>query len=60
MSMVHNMTIKDICIKYSITQTDLSRRYGIPLRSVQHWYAGTRQPPEYLLIMLDTLLSHDL
>lgn len=54
------MTIKDICIKYGITQTDLSRRYGIPLRSVQHWYAGTRQPPEYLLIMLDTLLSHDL
>ena len=54
------MTIKDICIKYGITQTELSRRYNIPLRSIQNWHAGTRQPPEYLVKMIDTLLSNNL
>lgn len=54
------MTIKDICTKYAISQTELSRRYNIPLRSIQNWHAGTRQPPEYLVKMIDTLLSNNL
>lgn len=50
-------TIKQLCEEYSITQTELARRYGIPLRSVQDWHAGRRTPPPYVVKMLDELLG---
>lgn len=51
------MTIKELCETYGITQTELHRRYGIPLRTVQDWYAGRRKPPEYVVNMLAELLK---
>lgn len=53
------MTIKEICEKYGIGQTALARRFNIPLRTVQHWYAESRTPPEYLPQMIIELLEHD-
>ena len=50
------MTINDICSRYSLTQTALAKRFDIPLRTVQDWYRGMRQPPEYVLRMIDKLL----
>ena len=49
-------TIKDICTEYGLGQTDLARRFGIPIRTVQNWYAGVRIPPEYVVSMMDELL----
>ena len=53
------MTIRELCEKYNISQTQLSRRFGMPLRTVQHWYLGERKPPEYLPRMIEELLIHD-
>ena len=54
------MTIKDLCLKHSISQSALARRYGIPLRTVQNWCGGINTPPEYLVKMIDILLSNGL
>lgn len=54
------MTIKDICLKHRISQSELSRRYGIPLRTVQDWHSGIRTPPPYVVKMIDTLLTNNL
>ena len=54
------MTIKDICIKYGISQTFLSQRFGIPLRTVQDWHGERRTPPEYVIRMIVELLERDL
>lgn len=53
------MTIKEICEKYQIGQSDLARRFGIPLRTVQGWYLGERKPPEYVARMIEELLQSD-
>ena len=49
-------TIKDLCEFYETTQTELSRRFEIPLRTVQDWHAGRRTPPDYVALMLEELL----
>lgn len=51
------MTIREICEKYSLSQTALARRFEIPLRTVQDWYAGKRVPPEYVTKMIIRLIE---
>lgn len=50
-------TIRELCETYGISQTELSRKYDIPLRTVQDWHAGRRTPPSYVVNMLTKLLS---
>ena len=50
-------TVKDICKKYNLTQTALAKRFGIPLRTVQDWHGDRRTPPDYLITMMDEILS---
>ena len=52
-------TIKEICDAYGITQTELSRKYDIPLRTVQDWHAGRRTPPAYVVNMIEKLLAKE-
>jgi hypothetical protein len=52
-------TIKQLCEEYGIGQMELSRMYDIPWRTVQDWYAGRRNPPPYVVRMLDELLRAD-
>ena len=52
-------TLKDICNTYGLTQQALSDRFGIPLRSIENWAGGRRQPPEYLLDMMVEILSKE-
>lgn len=53
------MTIKDICIKYNLKQTELADRFGIPLRTVQDWHGERRTPPEYVVKMMLEILERD-
>jgi DNA-binding transcriptional regulator YiaG len=50
-------TIKQICKIYDIGQTELARKFGIPLRTVQDWHAGRRNPPGYVVAMMVELLE---
>jgi DNA-binding transcriptional regulator YiaG len=54
------MSIKDICIKYGMSQTALAKRFGIPLRTVQDWHSERRTPPEYVVNMMVEILERDL
>lgn len=51
-----DMTIKEICEKYDLTQASLSKRFGVPYRTVQDWYAEKRTPPDYVVRMMEELL----
>lgn len=53
------MTIKDLCTEYNITQTELSKWFGIPLRTVQDWYSGRRVPPDYVVNMIIRIIEMD-
>lgn len=54
------MTIKDICDRYGLTQTALSKRFGIPLRTVQGWHIGERKPPDYVVKLMLEILENDI
>lgn len=51
------MTIKEICEKYGLKQVELSHRFGVPLRTVEDWHAGRRNPPPYVPGMIVELLE---
>lgn len=50
-----NLPFKALLAELGHTQTGLSRRYGIPLRTVQGWAGETRTPPLWLRLMLADL-----
>ena len=50
-------TVRELCEEYGLTQTELSKRFGIPLRTVQNWHGGVRNPPPYVVAMLERILE---
>lgn len=49
-------SIKELCTEYGLGQTELARRFDIPLRTIQNWHAEVRTPPDYVVRMMDELL----
>lgn len=49
------LPIRELLPAMGLTQTGLSRRYGIPLRTVQDWAGERRTPPHWLRLMLADL-----
>lgn len=49
--------IAALCQRYGLTQSELARHFGIPLRTVQDWHAGRRTAPAYVVDMMNQLLS---
>ena len=49
--------IREICERYELTQAGLAKRFGIPIRTVEQWCTGKRQPPEYVVAMIRTILE---
>lgn len=56
------MTVKEIRSRTGLSQAAFGKKYGIPKRTVENWETrGTesRRPPDYLVSMLDRLVSED-
>ena len=52
------MTIQSLLADHGLTQTALSKRFGIPLRTVQDWCAERRTPPPYVITLLQIALEN--
>ena len=52
-------SIREICEEYELSQTELSKRFGIPLRTVQNWYNEVRNPPPYVVAMIEKILDKE-
>lgn len=53
------MTIEEIRDLLGVSRTEFSRRYNIPLRTLENWESGTRIPPEYVLSLLEEKVRRD-
>ena len=42
-----------------ISRVEFSRRYGIPIRTVEDWDYGRRKPPQWLLTLLQRVVEED-
>lgn len=60
--MAEQTTIRELCQQHGLTQRALAERFGIPIRTVEDWYAGRRNPPPYVVNMVAILLqqNHDI
>lgn len=51
--------IRELCREFHLTQRALAARFGIPLRTVEQWCTGKRQPPDYVVVMIRTILEYE-
>lgn len=43
----------------NVSRAEFSRRYGIPVRTLEDWDYGKRKPPEWLLRLLERVVRED-
>lgn len=48
---------RKIANKNNVSSLEISRRFGIPKRTVEAWSSGERTPPGYVLDMIKKLLN---
>lgn len=51
--------IKMVMAQYGYNQKRLSERFSIPYRTIQNWVGGQRECPDYIIRMMDEILSKD-
>lgn len=50
--------MKELRIKYNLTQKQLSEVTGIPVRTIQNWEGGQRKCPEYIIELIKFKLEN--
>ena len=53
------MTIKELRALTGLSQQAFSEKYGIPKRSIENWEGGKRNPPEYVIKLLERIVKED-
>lgn len=53
------MTIKEMRVLLQFSRTEFSRHYHIPLRTLEDWESGKRNPPNYVLELLERVVKED-
>ena len=54
------MTIREMRVELGDTQSEFADRYHIPFRTIQNWETGVRNPPEYIVRLLERQVKEDL
>lgn len=54
---IAHMTPRELIAAAGLNQSTFSRRFGIPLRTVQDWCGGRRTMPDYLKFMAAEILG---
>lgn len=54
------MTIREMRTRLGNTQSEFAARYNIPFRTIQNWEAGVRNPPDYIIDLLEGRVRADL
>ena len=55
----NNNPIKRMRSYLEMTQEQFSDAYGIPVRTLQQWEAGRRNPPDYVVNLLERAVKED-
>ena len=51
--------IKNIRNLTTLSQAKFSNRYQIPTRTLENWERGIRKPPEYVINLLEKLVTYE-
>lgn len=53
------MTIKEIRARSGMSRAEFSRKYSIPIRTLENWEGGARKCPPYLEKLLERAVRED-
>ena len=53
------MTFKELRLLSGMNMTEFGQYFGFPYRTMQHWEAGTRKCPPYLLKLIEYKLRKE-
>jgi putative transcriptional regulator len=53
------MKINEIREKSGLSRAEFGRKYEIPVRTLEDWESGRREPADYVVTMLDRLVTVD-
>lgn len=51
------MKIKEIREKTNLSQSQFAKKFNIPVGTISHWEQGVRNPPEYVVAMIERILE---
>lgn len=54
------MKIQEIRVLTNLSQTQFSEKYHIPLPTLRKWEQGKREPPDYLVELLEFKVREDM
>lgn len=52
-------TIKELRAQTRMSQRAFAERFGIPVRTLQEWEQERREPPDYVVAMIRTILEYE-
>lgn len=52
-------TAKEIRKLSGLSQTQFSEKYNVPVQTLRHWEQGQRKCPEYVLLLLERVVTED-
>lgn len=53
------MNIKDLRLKTKMTQKEFAGYFKIPKRTIENWEGGKRNPPEYLVELIQYKIENE-
>lgn len=53
------VSVSDLRSLIGLSRSEFSRRYGIPIRTLEDWEANRRTPPEYVISLLERVVKED-
>ena len=53
------MTVREIRELLGVSRAEFSRRYNIPIRTLENWESGTREAPEWTMEILERVVRED-
>ena len=54
------MEVKELRMLSGLSQQAFSDKYKIPKRSIENWEGGKRNPPEYVINLLERAVREDI
>lgn len=54
------MEVKELRMLSGLSQKAFSDKYKIPKRSIENWEGGKRNPPEYVISLLERVVREDI
>lgn len=54
------LSIKEIRQRTGLSQTQFANKYHISKSTLCHWEQGIRKPPQYILYLIETIITQEL